>query len=1196
MRSFISSHRRGSSAESGSHNPLNLTNIEENDKNTECTNAHNANNNNNHSSLKPSLMPATGIFLNQTSPSKLIKVNSQLQHISSSPQRTSPLKETVMLPPTKPSSGVYSSPTTPLMNNDADAFGSPNLNSTVTKNSSSKSLELNRGNFNDKSSSSPSALNLHTKSPKKSRNPIKNFLKQRVSSSNLHSMASQNPSSNSSSSPNLNYTEPQGLYTLNPHGSRNNSSPKIKQKASFSNLSSLTAPLTKKKSAAPPSIAPPSHKSNLTSSTGHWLSGGISEFTSSPTIYGTLTHNWGSDEPNKNASPRLFRNPGISQSTSSLVSSEERVHPLYLNSTDVDPSKESLSRGNNFHEINNNKKDNPNELVKINSGVSTGSQLSALSLVPETMHTTLSTSVTPIAGSMKSKTNGEFLRSTFGRKEGLVSESDLNFRGISTLSNESVGDFSIVVINKKKKNKSLKSVTISDQLEVDNFSDNTGVGLYDEDADENDNASYSSSSNFSFQENSKKGRNASIKYYKSSEQMKYDEQKLRTADYQRHMQNYIEDEGIGEDGLGEGMNYVDFDEEDETEALFNRNLFSSDEEDDDDNDNLNRIETGNSNDTEVVPELNSNNIPVEKLSEDYENFSSADFDSDEENNNESDDTNIDDEVYRVASTGMVKRIEEKELFVKSNENSDKTHEHEEDLFLDPPEESKVEPKPIPTRATETEYEDKLAPTATPTGLFPNNEIFNLLRQLESSEEVRASSISGNDNKPKDIPDEKVHIEDSTSLLSEPEEIKEIVQTDNVAAETNISILQEQNLFLNEFPKPKTPETVILQQSPVLKPKTTANESLALRSRKPSIKYHQVLSSMDSDMKFLNKRYSWFPNDESKKLNKFKNTKHFDYCHVSNTNNKNVIDSNSDVNSRMANIDEGSSNDEHTNYTSPEPHFQFVDGFDSPTSTIKNDEELLFNDIVRSVPNGESSDTASNNSSLNDKFEDSLLDEINQVPEDYEFEELESEYQNNNNARFQAPALANNRIFNNRAGSFNSMHTNSFNKSSHALRSDNFPINTRSRGSLRSFLNKSSLKTVNDPRASSLNSTSSGNRIELKDKTVTLFNTVPSRNNSFKSDFNYPGSIVSDSLDSRCNSYENKSSNGNTLNNKGNLRFQDLYNIANVNISGDIYSSNDDFTELDKFRSNSLSISTTDQTSNEDHGLTTITESGYHNKH
>ncbi|GMF84726.1 unnamed protein product [[Candida] boidinii] len=204
---------------------------------------------------------------------------------------------------------------------------------------------------------------------------------------------------------------------------------------------------------------------------------------------------------------------------------------------------------------------------------------------------------------MKSKTNGEFLKSTFGRKEGLVSESDLNFRGISALSNESVGDFSIVVINKKKKNKSLKSVTISDQLEVDNFSDNTGVGLYDEDADENDNASYSSSSNFSFQENSKKGRNASIKYYKSSEQMKYDEQKLRTADYQRHMQNYIEDEGIGEDGLGEGMNYVDFDEEDETEALFNRNLFSSDEEDDDDNDNLNRIETGNSNDTEVVPEL-----------------------------------------------------------------------------------------------------------------------------------------------------------------------------------------------------------------------------------------------------------------------------------------------------------------------------------------------------------------------------------------------------------------------------------------------------------------------------------------------------------------------------------------------------------------------------------------------------------------
>ncbi|OWB57206.1 hypothetical protein B5S28_g3138 [[Candida] boidinii] len=1202
MRSFISSHRRGSSAESGSYNPLNLTNIEENDKNTTSNNTtdytNNYNNNNNHS-LKPSLMPATGIFSTQTSPSKLLKINSQLQHISSSPQKTSPLKETVLLPPTKPSSGVYSSPTTPLMDNESDVFGSPHLNSTVTKNSSSKSLDLNRGNYNDKSSS-PSAFNLHTKSPKKSRNPIKNFLKQRVSSSNLHSMASPNSLSNSSSSPNLNYTEPQGLYTLNPHGSRNNSSPKIKQKASFSNLSSLTAPLTKKKSSSSASMAPPSHKSTLTSSTSHWLSGGIPEYTSSPTIYGTLTHNWGSDEPNKNASPRLFRDQEISKSNASLVSSEDRVNPIYLNSTNLNSSKGSLSRVNNFHESNNTKKDNSNELTKVNSTISTGSQLSALSLVPETIQTTLSTSVTPIDGSIKSKTNGETLKSTFGRKEGLVSESDLNTRDISTLSNESVGDFSIVVINKKKKNKSLKSVTISDQVEVDNFRDNTGAGLYDEDADadadENDNASFSSSSNFSFQENSKKGRNASIKYYKSSEQMKYEEQKLRTADYQRHMQNYIEDEGIGEDGLGEGMNYVDFDEEDETEALFNRNLFSSDEEDND-NDNLNKIETGNLNDTHVAPDLTSSCIPVQKLSEDYENFSS-DFDSDEENNNELDDNNIDNTIYSAASTDTVKRIEKKEVSEKSNKNSDKSQEHAGDYFLYSSDVSEVKPEPIPSTETEPEVDKEPAPSATPVGLFPNNEIFNLLRQLESSEEVRASSInSSNNTKPRDIPVEKQHIEHSTSVSSKSE-IEEIVSTDNVVAKSDSFNLQEQNHVLSEFPKPKTPDTVILQQSPVLKPKTTASESLALRSRKPSIKYHQVLSSMDSDMKFLNKRYSWFPNDEAKKLNRFKNTKHYDYSTVksNNINDNNFNDSNNDNNSRMGNIDESSSNDENTGYASPEPQSQFVDGFYSPASTIKNEEELLFNDIVRSVPNGESSDTASNNSSLSDKFEDSLLDEINQVPEDYEFEESDSEYQNHNNTRFQAPSLPNNRIFNNRTGSFNSMHTNSFNKSSHPSRSDSFPINTRSRGSLRSFLNKSSLKSVNDPRASSLTSTSSGNRIELKDKTVTLFNTVPSRNNSFKSDFNYPGSIISDSLDSRCNSYDNKSNNGNNANNKGNSRFQDMYNIANVNISGDVYSSNDDFAELDNFRNNTLSISNNDQTSNEDHGLTTITESGYSNKH
>ncbi|GMF06232.1 unnamed protein product [Ambrosiozyma monospora] len=114
----------------------------------------------------------------------------------------------------------------------------------------------------------------------------------------------------------------------------------------------------------------------------------------------------------------------------------------------------------------------------------------------------------------------------------------------------------------------------------DGISENVNDGNHnDEDEDENvdddDGSSASSkSSRFSFV-----GRNTSMKYYKSEAQLEREELSKNKKDNNEHFNRFINNmESLQE--LEDDMNYVDFDEKDDTDDLFNRNMFSiSDDED-----------------------------------------------------------------------------------------------------------------------------------------------------------------------------------------------------------------------------------------------------------------------------------------------------------------------------------------------------------------------------------------------------------------------------------------------------------------------------------------------------------------------------------------------------------------------------------------------------------------------------------------
>ncbi|KAG7881494.1 hypothetical protein KL905_001022 [Ogataea polymorpha] len=114
------------------------------------------------------------------------------------------------------------------------------------------------------------------------------------------------------------------------------------------------------------------------------------------------------------------------------------------------------------------------------------------------------------------------------------------------LNTESTDDFSIVVVKRREEPQS-------------------------------DSCSSSISSHFSFEGT---GRNASLKYYKSYDQVKYEEMKAQLKQNQDHFKEFINDTESLND-LQEDMNFYDDKDLDDSEDLFNRKLFSSDEEADD---------------------------------------------------------------------------------------------------------------------------------------------------------------------------------------------------------------------------------------------------------------------------------------------------------------------------------------------------------------------------------------------------------------------------------------------------------------------------------------------------------------------------------------------------------------------------------------------------------------------------------------
>ncbi|CDK29658.1 unnamed protein product [Kuraishia capsulata CBS 1993] len=292
-------------------------------------------------------------------------------------------------------------------------------------------------------------------SPRRSRNPIKKFLKQKSSSGNLNAAA---------------------IVTSKQQ------SPKLRSKSSFSNLAS--------------------HKIKNGKSTSHSGSSPLLAISgTSPTIYGTKTHEWGT-------SPNLY-------------------------------SPSSLSRPENF----------PSKISL--PSIDEGSDHHSFTSFP----------------SVDFEPQNVGIRMT--RVHGIHSETDLGTYDLQQKASEgfdSVTDFSIVYISKTTP----KQESIKDQADVadDPESDNESVVSRE-------------SSQFSFEENMKSGRNSSIKYYKSKDQL---EREQKIFDEERAQANAMaladefDDLDVEDAQLINSLGYADPYEEDDTDALFNRKLFGSDDE------------------------------------------------------------------------------------------------------------------------------------------------------------------------------------------------------------------------------------------------------------------------------------------------------------------------------------------------------------------------------------------------------------------------------------------------------------------------------------------------------------------------------------------------------------------------------------------------------------------------------------------
>ncbi|AOA64000.1 Hypothetical protein PP7435_CHR3-0420 [Komagataella phaffii CBS 7435] len=95
--------------------------------------------------------------------------------------------------------------------------------------------------------------------------------------------------------------------------------------------------------------------------------------------------------------------------------------------------------------------------------------------------------------------------------------------------------------------------------------------------DEDPPSDLSSVSDFSFEENWKSCRNTSIRYYKSQAQLQVEEDKIKSKHEAQLQKNFLGSDFNMED-FQEDFNYDDDDLGDDTEELFNRNLFEDEDE------------------------------------------------------------------------------------------------------------------------------------------------------------------------------------------------------------------------------------------------------------------------------------------------------------------------------------------------------------------------------------------------------------------------------------------------------------------------------------------------------------------------------------------------------------------------------------------------------------------------------------------
>lgn len=374
-----------------------------------------------------------------------------------------------------------------------------------------------------------------------------------------------------------------------------------------------------------------------------------------------------------------------------------------------------------------------------------------------------------------------------------------------------------------------------------------------------------SSSEFSFEANRTYGRSSSIKYYKNKADIDREETLLMNKKY---VENFV-GEDVDIKDLLDDLNYDDSDLEDDTENLFNRKLFSSDEEDGglDDLDELDELD-----------ELNDDDNYSEEVLED----------------------GLDD-TFNGNNDHYINENSFNEDFNNSLDDN-----YEESFINEVNEKSSVEDN-FDTTITSTNFQQEQ----------------NINSEHEANLNSTNSAISFDEE-----PFDPGHKESLDEHLDEHlnEHLNEDLKQDLKKDHTNNITKGEptdKSSFVNNLSKRMSHMTVDSSNSPmptlVMSMGAREKTRLGLNLRSRSLKYHQLSTNHD-ELQFLDSKHSWYD-------------------------------------------DEPLSNGQQT--------ISFT--------TIKSEDDITRDKYIHHGV---------------DRFDDSLLDEINEVPEDFEFNENDKEIKSN----------------------------------------------------------------------------------------------------------------------------------------------------------------------------------------------------------